>query len=307
MDRTLRYAGQIPLVEQMMQAEQSAYVGLGAVINSVMGASSFVSDGFIVTPESGLTISVGPGTLTGNGTSGADPRGYGVLPATTLPSAKQYQTTAPTTLTLTAGATNTIYVTGATFVDDTDVVLPFYNSANPLQPFNGVNNQGTALPTTRKDVATVTVTTGLVPAGGFLLYTITLPAGATSVSPSEVITPPSSSLLPFKLPQLQPVLDLVGGTQGATVWTFANIIFQSFVGPLVPVNAANTQFTSSGSWPIAYPNSCLNAIAVDGNVGLINWNTFPSLSPTGFTIGCWTPQAPSGTIYPQARILTFGH
>ena len=204
MDRTLSYAGAIPLIEQFLQAQQQAYIALARSINAVMGEYGTVADGFDYAASSTtLAVTIGPGSLTANGTLVIDPSGFGLLPATTVTGARQYLTLGNTTLTLTAGATNSVYVEGGT-AQGGGIVLPYYNASNPQQPYAGPSNSGTSQPTLLQDQAVLAVTTGSVPNGAFLLYTIVVPAGATAAT-SGSVSNNSSVFLTYKLPQLQGV------------------------------------------------------------------------------------------------------
>ena len=303
MDRTITYAGQIPLSGQNLLAQQFAYTALGKFINAVMGENSPVSDGFDLTYGSvqGLNVIVGSGSFTANGTTPVDVNGYGSLSSPGVSAGIQYILETSVTVPCPAGATTTIYATGTTGLAGTPVVIPFYNQANPSQTFAGPNNSGTASPTTQKDVATVAYTTGSLPNGSILLYSIIVPAGSTFVSAGMIKAGPT--FLAYKLPALQPVLTASGGNM---YFRFGPLIIQTFAGPSVDLGAANTQMTTTGYFPVAFPNGCFIVLAIDGASALINWNTSFNYTATSFTIGAWSPIAGSGS-NPAAHILAIGY
>src|SRR3954452_22415436 len=154
MDRSVVYPGAIPLDTDLLAVNRNAMIGLGYLAQAVLGASA-VADGLACQPTSpnSMAVNIGPGSLTA--LSVIDSIAYGSLPAdsgTLL--VKMGVNLAGTQLTLQAPTTSgqaVNYLIEAAFKEsDTDpVVLPYYNAANPSQPFSGAGNSGMPQPTRR--------------------------------------------------------------------------------------------------------------------------------------------------------------
>ena len=112
--------------------------------------------------------------------------------------------------------------------DTTPIVLPYYNAANPAQPYSGPSNNGNAQPTQRLETVALQCKPGApAPAGSQVappvdqgwvgLWLITLEYGQTTVTAANITVVPGAPFLPFQLPQLtagfsrQSVITLSGG------------------------------------------------------------------------------------------------
>ena len=176
MDRVTVYPAEIPLTEDMLEGQRAPYIGIGHLANLVLEGSPAAS-GFGLT-ISGLQITVAPGAVYAMGQ--VDTVAYGELPADTSPLMRQYLSAAPTPLIASASASSYIYAVLST-VDTDAAVLPFYNAADPSQTFSGPSNSGEALPTRRRDVATIAIGAG-IPPGAIPLWEVTADAAtATAV------------------------------------------------------------------------------------------------------------------------------
>ncbi|BCZ76156.1 hypothetical protein [Komagataeibacter phage phiKX2] len=199
MDRQIVYPAQIPLDSDQLNAQRNAYVGLGQLAAMAYGWGTVSASGFACTPGSGLALVVAPGSLLAPGV--VDASAYGTLSAVGSALVRQYVSRDPVTLTVPgAGATYTVYVTPAT-VDTDDTVLPFYNAADPSVTYAGADNSGKTAPTVRQDLAQLGIG-ATVPSGAYPLWTITVPAGATSITAAMIV---QASGAPFydTIPQLQ--------------------------------------------------------------------------------------------------------
>jgi hypothetical protein len=202
MDRSIVYPGSIPLDTDLLNTNRNAMIGLGALIQAVLGSATVV-DGLAVAPTSpaSLAISVGPGSITQLAT--LDAAAYGSLAAdTTTPLVKMGVNLAATGFTLTAPATSgqsVAWLLEASFqeTDTNPVVLPYYNAASPSQPYLGPNNAGTAQATRRAQLVQLQAKPGAaaatgsqvapaVDAGWVGLAVITLAYGQTQITAGNI-------------------------------------------------------------------------------------------------------------------------
>jgi len=146
---------------------------------------------------------------------------YGSLPAEpTEPLVKIGINSAATSFTLTAPTTSgqsVNYLIQATFqeADTNPIVLPYYNAANPAQPYSGPGNSGVAQNTLRTQSVelqlksgapanTGSQTTPPVDAGWVGLYTITVAYGQAAIAGENITALPLAPFLTWKLPSLHP-------------------------------------------------------------------------------------------------------
>ena len=146
MDRQIVYPGSIPLDTDLLSIQRNIMVALGYLTQATLGSSPVVDGlGCAPTNPASLTISVGPGSVALASVIDGSP--FGSLAADTIdPLIKMGVNAAPTSFTLTAPVTSgqsTNYLIQANLLenDSTPVVLPFYNAANPAQPFSGPGTQ----------------------------------------------------------------------------------------------------------------------------------------------------------------------
>ena len=128
-------------------------IALGALLAAALGTSPTI-DGLAVTPVAGtLAVSVGPGSITALGQVDQSP--YGSLPASSAElvvrmGVNTVAVALPLTPPLAAGSEITYLIQAAFQESDANpVVLPYYNAANPAQPYLGPSNTGAAQPTVR--------------------------------------------------------------------------------------------------------------------------------------------------------------
>jgi hypothetical protein len=220
MDRSIVYPGSIPLDTDLLNTNRNAMVGLGALIAATLGTRTVV-DGLAVTPTSpaSLSVVVGPGSIAQYDV--VDQNAYGTLAADSAYTLmKMGINLSSTTFTLTTPATSGTavnYLIQAAFqeADANPVVLPYYNAANPAQPFLGPSNSGAAQATLRtqrvqlqlKAGAAATVgsqATPVVDAGWVGLAVITVAYGQTQIAAANIASYQSSRTIPWKLPDLRP-------------------------------------------------------------------------------------------------------
>lgn len=220
MDRQIVYPGSIPLDTDLLAAQRNAMVALGYLAQATLGANTVV-DGMACTPTSpaSLTINVGPGCITA--LTVVDAAAFGTLGADAAdPLLKIGVNTSSTSFTLTAPATSgqaINYLLQASFneTDAAPLVLPYYNAANPNQPFSGAQNNGVAQNTQRiqrvqlqlKPSAPANAGTQVTPVvdnGWVGLYVITVNFAQTQVTGNDIAVYPGAPFVSFKLNTLTP-------------------------------------------------------------------------------------------------------
>ena len=221
MDRTIPQVGQLPVIETFsLLPQRNAMIGIGALSQAVIGqenASPAVAvDGFTISPTSpaSLVVVIGPGSIYAQGV--VDATDYGVLPADNADTITQQGIAlAPTSLTLTppsTGGFSTNYViqVGLSVQDNTPVVNPFYNAANPSSNWEGPNNSGVTQNTIRQCVALIQAKAGVAATSGtqitpspdpgfFGLYSVTVANGATALTSGNWSTLSTAPYIPAPL------------------------------------------------------------------------------------------------------------
>lgn len=170
MDRRTVYPGQLPRDVDWLAPQQNAMVGLGGLTEALIGTSG-AFDGFAVGPSfpTSLTVQVGRGSVYQSAQIEAS--AWSSLPVDTRQIVKQGLLLSPTALTLippvTFGYAQKVLIQIAyDDRDDGDVVLPFYNAANPSQPYLGQGNTNQPLATNRRGAVRVDAKYGIAaPAG----------------------------------------------------------------------------------------------------------------------------------------------
>ena len=201
MDRVINYPTAEVLIEDVLNTNRHALIGLGALIQMTLG-QNIIADGFTPTPGTGLTVTVAGGSLSYLGV--VDATAYGVLAVDTNPLMRQAIALTATTVTVPAAGTWLISVS-AVQADANNAVLGFVDAANPAIPFSGPGGAGRLLPTVRQDHAVLEITSGTaVPAGSQPLWVVTVPSGATSVMAGD-ITLASGAPYITKMPFLAPI------------------------------------------------------------------------------------------------------
>ena len=220
MDRNIVYPGSIPLDTDLLTINRNAMVGLGYLAQAVLGQST-IADGLACNPTSpaSLTITIGPGSLTQ--LTVLDALSYGSLPGDTMdPLLKMGINTSSTSFSLatpTTSGQSVNYLIEASFLEsDVDpLVLPYFNAANPTQPYSGPTNSGAPQNTSRiqrvqlqlkggAPASTGQQQTPPVDAGWVGLYMIGVSYGQTQVVAANISLSPSAPFLNWKLPQLKP-------------------------------------------------------------------------------------------------------
>lgn len=184
MDRLIQYPAQIPLVEDMLNAQRNAMVGIGHLAGATFGANTVAAAGFSCAPGEGLALTLAPGALLAPGV--VDASAYGTLAAVSSALVRQFISRDPVTLAVPAAGVTYIVSASPQTVDTDDTVLPFYNAADPSVTYAGEGNSGLAAPTVRRDEVALSIGAS-VPDGAYPLWQIVVPAGATAIA-AEMIS-----------------------------------------------------------------------------------------------------------------------
>ncbi len=220
MDRQIVFPGSIPLDTDLLSIQRNAMVALGYLAQATLGSATLL-DGLACAPTApaSLTVSVGSGSITTLGVIDSSP--FGSLPAlNTAPLVRMGIATGPTTFTLTAPSIsgqsiNYLLQASLAETDATPIVLPYYNAANPSQPFSGAQNNGAAQDTQRLQRVQFQLkpsppanagaqVTPIVDSGWAGLYVITVNYGQTQVTSANIALFPGAPFVAFKLNTLTP-------------------------------------------------------------------------------------------------------
>lgn len=247
MNRSITYVGALPRVEDILQPQQDAMIAVGVLARTVIGPGPVI-EGLHVLPTNPRTLAVMvlPGTIFVTVPVEATP--YGVLPADTertltkagfLRDALTLSVTPPST----AGHSIAYTVqVGFRERDGDALVLPYYNAANPSQPFLGPNNSGGAQNTRRLTEAVVQLKAGVsAPSGsevapapdpGFVaLATVTVANGATQITSANIKASPTAPRAPFFLQQLRPGFStaVAFSVPGTYSWVVPDFVTRAWV------------------------------------------------------------------------------
>jgi hypothetical protein len=220
MDRNIVYPGAIPLDTDLLSTNRNAMIAIGYLAQLVLGTGTVVDGlGCAPTTPASLTVTVGPGSIAQ--LSVVDALAYGSLPAdSTDPLVKMGINLASNSFTVvppTTSGQSANYLIEATLeeADTAPVVLPYYNAANPSQPYSGPTNSGVAQNTLRTQRVQVQIKAGAPAATGMQvtppvdsgwvgLYVITVSYGQTAVTAASISSLPGAPFLGWKLPVLRP-------------------------------------------------------------------------------------------------------
>jgi hypothetical protein len=220
MDRNFVYPGSIPLDTDLLSVNRNAMVAVGYLAQMILGSSTVV-DGLVCVPTTpaSLAVTVGPGSIAGM--TVIDAISYGSLPADTVsPLVKIGINTASTSFTLACPTTSgqaINYLIQASFLesDVNPIVLPYYNAANPAQPYSGPANSGVPQNTQRVQRVQLELKAGApaivgqqqtppVDAGWVGLYVVAVSYGQSAITAADITPFPTAPFLGWKLPQLRP-------------------------------------------------------------------------------------------------------
>lgn len=316
MDRPIIYPGSIPLADDLLKSNQYAMAAIGRLTKAMLGTGTNVL-GLACTPPAvpGLSVQVGPGEI--YSLSPLEASDYSTLPADTgrtivkqgYTDGATFNTPAPTTT-----GTSINYLIQATYADaDTaNQVLPYYNSANPAQPFSGPGNDGSSQPTVRAGRCVLSLKAGVAattgsqttpsPDTGYVgLWVITVANGATTVSSGNIVKSGSAPFLPDNgllaaVPTV-PVASVAGKTGAVTlvvgdVSGAAPLASPIFTGdPKAPTPAAGDNDTTIAT--TAFVQAAL-APLINGVVSGASQITLPSAGGFQLKMGVYSGYVTEG-------------
>ena len=220
MDRNIVYPGSIPLDTDVLSLNRNVMIAMGYLAQAVLGGTSAI-DGLACIPTSppSLNVTVMPGSITQ--LSVIDPLAYGSLPADSVdPLLKMGINVTPTSFSLSAPtssgqAVNYLIEASLQEGDASPVVLPYYNAANPAQPYSGPNNAGMMQDTQRTQRVALQLKPGAAATGGAQLtppvdvgwvglYVITVGYAQSTITATNIATLPTAPFITWKLPSLVP-------------------------------------------------------------------------------------------------------
>jgi len=212
LDRQIVYSGQVPQTTDLLNTNRQTMIALAKLCADLFGTSTVISGlGCLPTTPASMSVTVNPGQI--YQLANVDGTPYSALPQDTAHSIlKQGILMDAQSFTLTAPATSGYsqnYLIQAAYLesDVNNVVLPYYNSANPSQAFNGPGGSGNAQPTTRAGqvslqlvagtaASTGTQTTPAVTAGYVGLAVITVANGQSTITNASIAPYPNVPTAP---------------------------------------------------------------------------------------------------------------
>ena len=189
MDRQIIYSGQVPQTIDLLNTNKQTMIALAKLCSDLFGTANLVSGlGCVPTSPASMSVNINPGQIyqlvnvdgTAYSAIAADTT-HSILKQGILMDAQSFAMTAPGTVGYSQN-----YLIQATYLDNdiNNTVLPYYNSANPSQAFNGPGGNGTAQPTTRAGQVSLQLVAGTAATTG----TQTTPAVTTGYVGIAVIT-----------------------------------------------------------------------------------------------------------------------
>ena len=210
MDRTIVNPAQIVRSADLLNTNVNAYIGVGRLAFDMLGGGTSVG-GTACTPTTPASTSVVIGTGAIYTPLAVDTATYGSLPSNGEVILKQGILSATLTLAcpppISPGFSINYLIEGKFQEEDVDpAVVPYFNSANPTQPFQGPENNGLSQPTIRQDqfviqvkagaqAATGTQTTPAVDAGFVPLYVVTVAFGQAQITAASISVAPGAPFI----------------------------------------------------------------------------------------------------------------
>jgi hypothetical protein len=250
MDRAIVYTSALPQTLDMLNTNKFGMIAQ-AFLNAAVINNGTAVNGLAVTPISptaNLNVNVGVGSI--YQIEEVDATAYSDLGTDTNSIVKQGILYNPVTLAITPPGTvgfSQVYLVEAIYndVDAGSLVLPYYNSNNVAQPYQGPGNNQQAQYTSRTGVCVIALKAGVAAATGSQvrptpdagytpLYYITVANGQTQITSANIVL---STAAPFFPALLQVPPDVQGN-----VWTYA--VDTAVAAANMTTNAGTT--TSSG-------------------------------------------------------------
>lgn len=307
MDRSIVYTQEQARSTDFLFAQRAGMIGLSKLIEAVYGTSTLVS-GLSVVPTSpaSLSVWVNPGQIFM--VEPVDATAYGVLAADTAHSiVKQGLLMDQATLSCPAPGTagySINYLIQATLQenDTTNVVLPYFNSANPSAPLSGQTNSGVAQATERQDVCIVAVKAGAAattgtqttpaPDAGYVgLAVVTVANGATTIIAGNIVIYGSAPYITETL--TQKISQATGDTRYALIGASSSIqgafknLQSSATGTTAVVSFSADELTVEN--PTTHAYTTLRALSLSASTGAAS-GAANSLDTGAWAFSTWYAQ-----------------
>ncbi|CAG2136123.1 hypothetical protein [Cupriavidus numazuensis] len=215
MDRAIIYPGQVPLETDLLNTNKNTMIAVAKLAAAMLGSSGVVVNGLACAPTSpaGLTVNVLPGEM--YSLVATDATAYSSLASDSHTILKQGIALDAVNLSCPAPGTagqSINYLIQAIYQDSDagTVVLPYYNASNPSQAFSGPGNSGTAQPTSRKGIVTISAKAGIAattgsqttpaPDAGYTgLWVVTVANGQSTITSANITQAANAPILPTDL------------------------------------------------------------------------------------------------------------
>ena len=203
MDRQIVYAGAVPFDTDQLLQSRNTMIGLGYLTKMVVGDSTGYADGLACTPGEGLSIVIGPGSLTFPGTVDTD--FIGSMPPDGDLLVKMGINTGSIILPISGSG---ISMVSASVVEAQagNAVIVYYNAANPAETLFGPTGDGTAQASVLQQRVSLVVTgSDTMPSGNVALWMVDVPANASAVTTEMITAATDAPFLAVKLPYAAPL------------------------------------------------------------------------------------------------------
>ena len=216
-------------------------IGLGFLTKMIIGDGDCFADGLLCTPGQGLSVVIGPGSL--SYPTVVDAGFVGSLPPHGEPLIKLGVNTSSMTLPVSGPG---LFTVAGCMVEAPagNAVVAYYNAANPSQTLFGPSGDGTTQATVIQQRVSLSLTSGNnVPSGNLPLWTINVPDGATTITAGMISEASGAPFLAVKLPDAAPLASpSFTGTPSAPTPATGDV--SSLLATTAFVSAAVKQFRS---------------------------------------------------------------
>src|ERR1700712_708236 len=203
MDRQIVYAGAVPLDTDQLLQSRNTMIGLGYLARMVIGDNASYADGLSCSPGQGLSVIIGPGSLTSPDV--VDAAFIGLLPPDGDPLVKIGINTASVVLSIASVGS---WLVSATVVEAQagNAVVAYYNASMPAQTLFGPGGDGAAQASVVQQRVAFSVdnSNAAIP-GAVPLWVVDVPAGATAITSGMISMAPGAPFLAVKLPEAAPL------------------------------------------------------------------------------------------------------
>ena len=272
LDRQIVYVGAIPLDTDQLLQSRNTMISFGYLAKMIVGDGACYADGLLCTPGNGLSVIIGPGSMTLP--TVIDSSSYGALPPDSDPLVKHGINTSPITVSLPSTGESVISATVLEIQSGSSAVF-YYNAENPSQTLVGVQGNGQAQATVvQQRVVFLATAPNAVPVGYIPLWQVTVPSSASAVDATMITMATGAPFVSVKLPQAAPLMSpaFTGAPTAPTATpgdTSSLLATTAFVGSATVRNriAWGTGGTYSWTCPLGVSRILIRAWAAGGRGG----------------------------------------